>query len=201
MVFSVDLLTTRERQLVTRLFQGLYDRLDGLEAYEQNNAFQVWKDFTEKMRKSNYEADQKRKLLNVFQTSVRGERTTMEKDIIKKYIQQYMTCIPYKSITYSEMDQLCNEIDWFPYVGRSILFLQGDFGNVYYMVAGGRVGLYLEPSKDREMSIAREFGDLRSIPFEGTDQDLEKLGNKILTLSVSLILLLEFLIFTKILII
>ncbi len=77
-----------------------------------------------------------------------------------------MTCIP-KAILGSEMDKLCNEVDWIPTIGRSILFLQGDFGNVYYMIAQGTVGLYLESSKDKEMTIAREFGSMRGKPFTG----------------------------------
>ena len=83
------------------------------------------------------------------------------------------------------MDQLCNEVDWIPSIGKSILFLQGDFGNVYYMIARGRVGLYLESSKDREMTIARQYGPLRAKPFTGTEEDLQALGHNIATLPVS----------------
>lgn len=82
------------------------------------------------------------------------------------------------------MEKLCNEVDWIPSIGRSILFLQGDFGNVYYMIAQGRVGLYLESSKDREMTIAREYGHLRAKPFTGTDEELKNLGTNIVNLPV-----------------
>jgi hypothetical protein len=108
----------------------------------------------------------------------------MEKEVLRRFVNNSLICIP-KSISFTEMDQLCNEIDWYPLLGRSIVFLQGDFGNVYYMIASGSVGLYLEPSKDREMTIAREFGGLRGQPYLGSDEDLKRLGNNILNLSVS----------------
>eukprot|EP01032_Pedospumella_encystans_P027401 gene27401-30970_t len=50
------------------------------------------------------------------------------------------------------------------------------------MIAQGRVGLYLEPSKDREMAIAREFGQLRAQPYHGTNEELAALGNNIINL-------------------
>ena len=93
-------------------------------------------------------------------------RSSSEKEYLKRFISRNLTCIP-KSLLGSEMDKLCNEVDWIPTIGRSILFLQGDFGNVYYMIAQGTVGLYLESSKDKEMVIAREFGSMRGKPFTG----------------------------------
>ena len=111
-------------------------------------------------------------------------RSSSEKDFLKRFIIRNLTCIP-KSLLSTEMDQLCNEIDWIPFIGKSILFLQGDFGNVYYMIAQGSVGLFLEPSKDREMSIAREYGHLRAKPFTGRDEELKSLGNNIANLQVS----------------
>jgi len=148
------------------------------------DTFTHWHKYALHLRKLQQEEEQKKSVIEILKTSTRGQRSTMEKEILRRYISSHMSCIP-KSITISEMDQLCNELDWYPYMGRSILFLQGDFGNVYYMIASGRVGLYLEPSKDREMVIAREFGHLRGQPFTGTDEDLQRLGNNIFNLSVS----------------
>lgn len=150
------------------------------------NAYVHWHSYAMHLKKIEQEAEQKRKVIEILKTSNRGSRSTMEKELLRRYISSHLTCIP-KSISMSEMDQLCNELDWYPYIGRSILFLQGDFGNVYYMIASGRAGLYLEPSKDREMVIAREFGHLRGQPFTGTDEDLQRLGNNIFNLSVRLV--------------
>lgn len=140
-----------------------------------------WKNFTVDARKEAQVREQRERTIDVLRYSTRGDRSTMEKEVLRRYIVSQLTCIP-KSITFSEMDKLCNELDWIPLIGRSILFLQGDFGNVYYMIARGTVGLYLEPSKDREMVIAREFGSLRAQPYHGTDEDLQRLGNNIFNL-------------------
>lgn len=120
--------------------------------------------------------------IEILRNSTRGQRTVFEKDILKKFIMSTLTCIPYDKLISSDIDCLCNEIDWVPQVGKSILFLQGDFGNVYYMIAKGHVELYLESSKDKEMVIAREFGHLRGQPYKPTT-DLSKMGVKILTLN------------------
>lgn len=149
------------------------------------HAWQKWQVFTEAMRKIQLEQQQFHQTIETLKNSSRGSRSTMEKEIIRRFIMQKVTCLP-KSITFSEMDQLCNEIDWYPLIGKSIVFLQGDFGNVYYMVARGRVGLYLEPSKDREMVIAREFGHLRGQTYTGSVEELVRMGNNILNLPVSL---------------
>lgn len=76
----------------------------------------------------------------------------------------------------SDIDCLCNEIDFYPIVGKSIIFLQGDFGNCYYCIASGKVSLYLEASKDREMAIGREFGALRGCKYENSSETLDSLG-------------------------
>jgi hypothetical protein len=93
-----------------------------------------------------------------------------------------VTSVPWKELKDEDKNTLANEVDWQPIVGRSIVFLQGDFGNVYYMIGAGTVGLYLEKSEDKQMSIAREFGDYRQKEFPGTDEDLSKLGFNIATL-------------------
>ncbi|KAJ1421723.1 hypothetical protein B484DRAFT_452613 [Ochromonadaceae sp. CCMP2298] len=146
------------------------------------DALKRWSEAAKNMTKTMNTNAQHSRFLNVMKDSTRCSRSTMEKEEIRRFLLAHMSCIP-KSINFSEMDTLCNEIDWIPYVGRSILFLQGDFGNCYYMLARGRVGLYLEPSKDREMEVAREFGHLRQQPFEGINEDLDRIGNLIFNLS------------------
>jgi CRP-like cAMP-binding protein len=139
--------------------------------------------YTAHLRKIAHDEEQKLQAINVLKNSTRGQRSTMEKEILRRFVLNNLSCIP-KSISFTEMDTLCNELDWYPLIGRSIIFLQGDFGNVYYMIASGTIGLYLEPSKDREMVIAREFGNLRAQSFPGSDEDLKALGNNILNLPV-----------------
>jgi len=100
----------------------------------------------------------------------------------QRFLVENVTSVPWKELKDEDKYTLANEVDWQPIVGRSIVFLQGDFGNVYYMIGAGTVGLYLEKSEDKQMSIAREFGDYRQKEFPGTDEDLSKLGLNIATL-------------------
>lgn len=180
----VDLWTLKEKETFAIFASHFDEKQNACDLAGKLRLFRMWKEATIKIRKHKMEVEQKEKVINILKTSVRGQRTTVEKETLRRFIIANLTCVP-KSVTFSEMDQLCNELDWIPLIGRSILFLQGDFGNVYYMIAHGTVGLYLEPSKDREMAIGREFGSLRSQPYHGTDEDLKGLGNNIFNLPVS----------------
>jgi hypothetical protein len=179
-----DLWVLKDQLTLKKVAKKLNEEQETFDVAMATNAFAHWHAITLEERKRKLETDQKDRFVDILRNSKRCHRSTMEKEEIRRFIVSNLTCIP-KSINFSEMDTLCNELDWLPYIGRSILFLQGDFGNCYYMIASGRVGLYLEPSKDREMVIAREFGHLRSQPFEGTEEDLARLGGNIVNLSVS----------------
>jgi CRP-like cAMP-binding protein len=176
-----DLVSHQERERFLRFITTRQENIYQCHLLQLKSAFQQWFTVASRLKKLQQEEEQKKKVLEVLKTSIRGSRSTMEKEVLRRFIITNLSCIP-KSVSFSEMDQLCNELDWYPLIGRSIIFLQGDFGNVYYMVANGNVGLFLEPSKDREMAIAREFGAMRAHPFLGTDEDLKRLGNNILTL-------------------
>eukprot|EP00602_Paraphysomonas_sp_CaronLab_P004989 CAMPEP_0185029088 /NCGR_PEP_ID=MMETSP1103-20130426/15187_1 /TAXON_ID=36769 /ORGANISM="Paraphysomonas bandaiensis, Strain Caron Lab Isolate" /LENGTH=714 /DNA_ID=CAMNT_0027563705 /DNA_START=122 /DNA_END=2266 /DNA_ORIENTATION=+ len=80
-----------------------------------------------------------------------------------------------------DMDQLCNEIDWVACYGRSLIFLQGDFGSCYYIIAQGTVDLYIESSKENEMTNCRLYGDLRGKNIN--EEDCCDLGKRIATLT------------------
>jgi len=146
------------------LFQKAYLKADvKLLAWENSaliSGVAKWKSFVADCKRSDASQALTNQTIEVMKTSVRSQRTSQEKDILKKFITQHLTCVPSDKLSSADMDKLCNEVDWNPLVRKSIIFLQGDFGNVYYMIAKGTVALYLEPSKDKEMSIAREFGHL-----------------------------------------
>jgi hypothetical protein len=84
-----------------------------------------------------------------------------------------------------ELDAISNDIELTPTIGRSILFLQGDYGNVYYMIAAGSVGLYIDTDKHHEKQLEIKYGHLRSKHYEGSDEDLKGLRENALTLHVS----------------
>ncbi len=181
--YIVELLSHRERDKLLLFVNSRQDKQNECNRQMVLRAFMQWLTVSNQIKKAKQDEEHKRKVLEILRNSSRGQRSTMEKEILRRFVSNNLTCIP-KSISFTEMDQLCNELDWYPLIGRSIIFLQGDFGNVYYMIASGSVGLYLEPSKDREMTIAREFGSMRGQPFFGDDEELKKLGNNILTLTV-----------------
>ena len=174
----------QDRVTLLQITYRLIHKQDGYDKLLKSKLFKHWLQVTKELKNNYNDNILKLNVIEILKTSTRGSRTMIEKDMIKQFIINRLSCVP-KTITTNEMDQLCNEIDWIPTIGKSILFLQGDYGNVYYMIANGRVGLYLEPSKEREIQIATEFGDIVSKSFTGTDSDLRRLGNNILNLVVS----------------
>ena len=174
----------QDRSSLLQITYRLIHKQDGYDKLLKSKLFKHWLQVTNELKNDNNDNILKLNLIEILKTSTRGSRTMIEKDIIKQFIINRLSCVP-KSLTSNEMELLCNEIDWIPTIGKSILFLQGDYGNVYYMIANGRVGLYLEPSKEREIQIAKEFGDTVSKSFTGTDIDLRRLGNNIMNLVVS----------------
>lgn len=177
-----QIFSAKDRVIFEKFHKRMAQRIDDYQKQMKARALEMWTVYVQQMRKVAAEIEHRNQVINVLKNSTRGQRSTMEKEILRRYVVQHLTCIP-KGISFSEMDTLCNEVDWYPVIGRSIVFLQGDFGNVYYMIAAGTVGLYLEPSKDREMIIAREYGNFRGQPYPGSDDDLKGLGINILNLT------------------
>ena len=92
----------------------------------------------------------------------------VEQEALAKVLST-VSCLPKMSSV--DMDLLTNNIECIDCTGRTLIFLQGDFGACFYIIATGNIELYLEPSKDKEMSNCRNFG-----VFRGCDFDLEKCG-------------------------
>ena len=95
-------------------------------------AWDLWQKYllllaAEKKRKE--DARRAREVLAVLKSSKRGKRDDFDKNIIRKYLLHYTGCIPIKQMTKAEVDQLCNEIDFVKSFGRTVIFLQGDYGN------------------------------------------------------------------------
>jgi len=162
------------------VFKSAGSRIDAWGEQTLSKSLGKWKEVTLFERNLAQQDEERRKVKEIMKNSKRGERTASEKDTLRKFLIK-LACVP-KELTNQTMDQLCNEIDYFHCVGQSIVFLQGDFGNVYYIIALGEVALYLELSKDREMSIGREFGHLRGVPYTGTKESLSGLGINIVNL-------------------
>jgi CRP-like cAMP-binding protein len=175
-------LTDTERGFLTRICrEQILPTLEALArggtAFAFNHWVQIMEEQREKERLIALEIEVKR----IMQESIRKNRSPIEKETLKTYLSS-LTCIP-AEISSQQMDIMCNDIDSVNVVGKSILFLQGDFGNVYYIIARGEVQLYLEKSKDKEMEIGREFGNQRGVPYEGDfDNDIPNLGINIVTL-------------------
>lgn len=143
--------------------------------------FEIWKNIYLEMKEIE-QAKQKNnlieKVIEVFKTSKRGKRSLVEQEILSKYLVT-IACVP--KLNSSDLKKLSNEVDWVDCSGRSLIFLQGDFGACFYMIAQGSVDLYLETSKDKEMINCRKFGDFRGKSI--LPEDCNELGKKITTLT------------------
>lgn len=143
--------------------------------------FQVWKEAYLRWKEEESER-QKNSLINrvieVLKTSKRGKRSLVEEEILSKYLVT-IACVP--KLTGNELRKLSNEVDWVDCSGRTLIFLQGDYGACFYMIAQGSIDLFLETSKDKEMVNCRKFGDLRGKSIQ--EEDCSELGKKITTLA------------------
>ena len=183
-----------EIQFLSRLIRRLGPLWDAWALGALGSSWKKWVEDTAEKRDAQ-NCDQERiEVKRILRESTRGQRSAEDKETLKKFCQK-LAVFP-KDLSPQQMDALCNEVDFYPVIGRSIIFLQGDFGNVYYVIAQGEVALYLETSKDREMAIGREFGHLRGVPYKspvpvnmrgsfiGLDaeqKELQKLGFNIFT--------------------
>ena len=187
---DIRVLPTKKLKLLLNVFSQFESKLNGAYLDALRKGWDAWVDnlFLAVGKGASEQSHKQTKtvkfndMVQIFRLSKRGERSDLEISTIKRFLVENVTSIPWAELR--EEDKLClaNEVDWQPIVGRSIVFLQGDFGNVYYMIGAGTVGLYLEKSEDKQMSIAREFGDFRGKEFPGDDEDLQKLGHNIANL-------------------
>ena len=129
-----------------------------------SRTFRRWVETTVLLRGEENESKEQDTVKRILRESERGNRTQQERDTLRKYCSKLRVLS--KDLNKEQMDTLCNEVDYYPVEGKSIVFLQGDFGNVYYIIACGEVALYMEASKDREMEMGREFGHHRGQPFQ-----------------------------------
>jgi CRP-like cAMP-binding protein len=173
-------------------------RFDHALKAKKKRAIEKWVEFvTESREKDKLRAGEAaaEKAFHVLRSSTRKNRTLQEIEYLRHFFIKTMgqefknpwggvspPTIPYKQMSAADMDQLCNEVDYIEYTGRSIIFLQGDFGNCYYMIARGEVGLYMEPSKDKEMSLGRDYARYRAKPFPPTLTDLSVFGKYLVSL-------------------
>jgi hypothetical protein len=164
-------------QQLHRLVQIISEKFIEIE----REGFQVWKQAYLKWKELESER-QKNSLINkvieVLKTSKRGKRSLVEEEILAKYLVT-IACVP--KLTGSELRKLSNEVDWVDCTGRTLIFLQGDYGACFYMIAQGSIDLFLETSKDKEMVNCRKYGDLRGKSIQ--EEDCNELGKKITTLT------------------
>jgi hypothetical protein len=98
-----------------------------------------------------------------MKNSIRGKRSIAEQEAIGKVLCT-ISCLP--KMNQVDMNLLSDNIECIDCTGRTLIFLQGDFGACFYIIATGSIDLYLEPSKDKEMSNCRNFGGFRGCNFD-----------------------------------
>jgi hypothetical protein len=133
-----------DQLLMSKVIGNFMDRVNNVEYYLYQKYFNHWKE-TDKFLKKHLKIGRDRlDIISVMRTSIRGKRSEIEKEVILRYMTHHCNCLPHQNMTTGELDYLCNNIDFYPIIGWSLIFLQGDFGNCYYMIATGTVSLYLE---------------------------------------------------------
>jgi len=152
-----------ELQFLTRIVKRQGVAWDTWGNSRQVKYFARWHQVTLELRKVQEVAEERVRVKQILRMSERGSRSDDEKEILRKFCTK-LQVFP-KELSDGQLDILCNDVDIYPVEGKSLVFLQGDFGNVYYVIATGEVALYLQSSKDQEMEIAREFGHQRGKPF------------------------------------
>lgn len=177
----------REKGMFLTQLYRLDNKQDDYNKKMKMNGLRKWIASTIKLRQLSSEVNSRLRVVEILKrtcSSKATNRSELEKQEIRQYLIANLNCIP-KTLVESEIDMLCNEVDYVPTLGRSMLFLQGDYGNVYYMIARGRVGLYVESEKEKERNIEMNYGHMRAKPYTGTDEELSGLGENVLTLHVS----------------
>lgn len=171
--------TEGEMQFLSRLMRRIGPLWDSWGLGAIGSTFKKWVDSTIEKREVQNRDKERVAVKRILGESQRGSRSQEDKDVLKRFCQK-LAVFP-KDLSPYQMDVLCNEVDFYPVTGRSVIFLQGDFGNVYYVIAIGEVALYLETSKDREMAIGREFGHQRGLPYKSPlSPDIRKSVNLVM---------------------
>ena len=62
------------------------------------SAFTTWKSLMLEEKRKRAAANEKVKIIEIMKTSIRGKRNIMEKDALRKFIVNHMTCIPSKEL-------------------------------------------------------------------------------------------------------
>ena len=145
-----------------------------------HECFYKWRERVVELRQREEENEKTSALVqakHIMKNSTRGERSMVEQEALGRVLSS-LSCVP--KMSSSDMSLLCDQIECIDCVGRTLIFLQGDFGECFYIIASGNIELYLESSKDKEMSNCRNFGVFRggSISME----QCENLGRHIVTL-------------------
>jgi hypothetical protein len=144
-------------------------------------AFEFWKQDTNALKAA---ADEQQRnsaiesVISILKNTKREKRSPIDIEVLSKFLVS-VACLP--KLSSKEMEKLANELDWIACSGRSLIFLQGDFGEKFYMIAQGAVDLFLENSKDKEMINCRQYGDLRGKSM--MQEDCQQLGHYLTTLT------------------
>lgn len=121
-------------------------------------------------------------IMLLFRTSAK-HRSAEEMASIWAFAKSALPCLPHEEMSEIEINKFCEEIEILPPVDYySILFLQGDVGHCYYIVAHGAVGLYLEKDPSKLSKIGQTYGIYRLRKFPGPEKELNALGDRFLTL-------------------
>ena len=101
------------------------------------------------------------------QQSVQNDRLSVLKRFFSEHLPDF-----HHALSPTSLFEICSEIEWVTPANNSILFLQQDEGNCFYVVVHGGVNLYFEEDKGREAVMRKRFGPSVGTTFRGTEKSL-----------------------------
>ena len=165
-------MSKQQIDLTFRVLERLGNTLHESRIMNVTHFFQTWKDnvfmsaqsLEDKVARERAMAESKavNELVNTLASTKCGFRTDAHLAKIKSSLVHCLHDIKFNELRHKEMSLLCNEVDWIPVRGQTLVFLQGDYGDCYYMVASGTVDLYLETSQHRAEDLQRLYTQVAS---------------------------------------
>ncbi len=81
-----DLWSQRDKDLFSKGVKKLNDQQKLCDEKVKAQSFSVWLKVTVKLRKIQQEKEQKEKVVEILTKSVRGQRSTVEKEILRRFV-------------------------------------------------------------------------------------------------------------------
>eukprot|EP01041_Mallomonas_annulata_P001044 gene1044-2043_t len=179
--------TIKQEDFVRHLLRHWFQRAMEARLNNLRKSFDHIKNIWHEEKQIHY-ASKIKALVNELQSitlSTKGSRSYKDRKLIRDVILgPKETHEIFHKLRENEIDQLCQYIDCsYNNNDLNILFLQGHPGNESFFIAHGRVELYFEDNREREVQIRQRLGSNYGNITNITNEQLGALGVNIKTLT------------------